>query len=79
MNDRYLLLTGATGLLGRSLVRDLAAAGSLEQKMIERFCTLARYSEGCGADAILFTCSAFGPAIEAARAAGYGIERIEPR
>lgn len=25
--DRYLLLTGATGLLGRSLLRDLAAAG----------------------------------------------------
>lgn len=27
MNDRYLLLTGATGLLGRSLLRDLSAAG----------------------------------------------------
>lgn len=26
-SDRYLLVTGATGLLGRSLVRDLAAAG----------------------------------------------------
>ncbi|NDH94771.1 MAG: hypothetical protein EBZ13_09645, partial [Planctomycetia bacterium] len=25
--DRYLLLTGATGLLGRSLLRDLSAAG----------------------------------------------------
>ena len=27
MTDRYLLLTGATGLLGRSLLRDLSAAG----------------------------------------------------
>lgn len=27
MTDRYLLVTGATGLLGRSLVRDLQAAG----------------------------------------------------
>ena len=26
-NHNYLLLTGATGLLGRSLVRDLAATG----------------------------------------------------
>jgi uncharacterized protein YbjT (DUF2867 family) len=25
--DKYLLLTGATGLLGRSLVRDLSATG----------------------------------------------------
>jgi Asp/Glu/hydantoin racemase len=37
--------------------------------MTERFVTLARYARGCGADAILFTCSAFGPAIEAARQA----------
>jgi Asp/Glu/hydantoin racemase len=37
--------------------------------MVERFVTLARYVRGCGADAILYTCSAFGPAIEAARAA----------
>lgn len=57
-----------SNLLDDSLSRDLAAAGSLEQKMIERFCTLARYSEGCGADAILFTCSAFGPAIDAVAA-----------
>lgn len=58
-----------SNLLDDALARDLAAAGSLDQKMIDRFCTLARYSEGCGADAILFTCSAFGPAIEAARGA----------
>lgn len=58
-----------SNLLEDSLSRDLAAAGSLEQSMIDRFCTLARYTEACGADAILFTCSAFGPAIDAARTA----------
>ena len=58
-----------TNLLEDSLSADLAAAGQLDQAMINRFCTLARYAESCGADGILFTCSAFGPAIEAARAA----------
>ena len=57
-----------TNLLEDSLSADLAAEGSLDDRMIERFVTLARYVRGCGADAILFTCSAFGPAIEAARA-----------
>lgn len=58
-----------TNLLDDSLAPDLAADGRLTAKMIGRFVTLARYAHGCGADAILFTCSAFGPAIEAARAA----------
>ena len=58
-----------SNLLDDSLSRDLAAAGSLGDEMIERFCTLARYTASSGADAILFTCSAFGPAIEAARKA----------
>jgi Asp/Glu/hydantoin racemase len=58
-----------TNLLEDSLAADLAAAGRLTEPMIERFVTLARYARGCGADAILFTCSAFGPAIEAAQAA----------
>ena len=57
-----------TNLLEDSLSADLAADGELTARMIERFVTLARYARGCGADAILFTCSAFGPAIEAARA-----------
>jgi Asp/Glu/hydantoin racemase len=58
-----------TNLLEDSLSSDLAHEGKLTDRMIERFVTLARYARGCGADAILFTCSAFGPAIEAARAA----------
>lgn len=58
-----------TNLLEDSLSADLAAEGRLTDRMVERFITLARYVRGCGADAILFTCSAFGPAIEAARAA----------
>jgi Asp/Glu/hydantoin racemase len=56
-----------TNLLDDSLSADLAAAGKLDQAMIDRFCVLARYVESGGADAILFTCSAFGAAIEATR------------
>lgn len=58
-----------TSLLDDSLSADLAADGRLTTKMTDRFVMLARYMHGCGADAILFTCSAFGPAIEAAQAA----------
>jgi Asp/Glu/hydantoin racemase len=58
-----------TNLLDDSLSADLAAEGRLTEDMIGRFLTLARYVHGCGADAILFTCSAFGPAIEATAAA----------
>ena len=58
-----------TYLLADSLSADLAAEGRLSDRMIERFVALARYAHGAGADAVLFTCSAFGPAIEAAAAA----------
>lgn len=56
-----------TNLLEDSLSSDLANDGRLTDRMIERFATLSRYAHGCGANAILFTCSAFGTAIEAAR------------
>ena len=56
-----------TNLLDDSLSADLAAAGELNQAMIDRFCVLAKYVEVGGADAILFTCSAYGAAIEVAR------------
>lgn len=54
-----------TNLLDDSLSADLARDGALTPAMTERFLTLARYAAGTGADAILFTCSAFGPCIEA--------------
>src|SRR3954454_8786075 len=55
-------------LLDDSLSADLARAGALDAAMTERFLTLSRYAAGTGADAILFTCSAFGPCIEAVAA-----------
>ena len=47
---------------------DRAAAGALTPDIMARFQTLGRYATGAGADAILFTCSAFGPAIAAVKA-----------
>lgn len=53
-------------LLDDSLSRDRERDGELTDAMIDRFIALAGYAQGTGAQAILFTCSAFGPAIEAA-------------
>jgi len=58
-----------THLLEDSLSSDLAAEGRLTDRMIERFLALTHYAHASGADAILFTCSAFARAIEAAAAA----------
>ncbi|HWU00992.1 MAG TPA: aspartate/glutamate racemase family protein [Terriglobales bacterium] len=60
-------------LLDTALSADLAAAGELTPAIHDRFGVLGRYaaaSEGIGGKtrAILFTCSAFGPAIEAVKA-----------
>jgi hypothetical protein len=55
-------------LLDDSLSADLARAGALDARMTERFQILSRYAVGTGADGILFTCSAFGPCIEAVAA-----------
>jgi Asp/Glu/hydantoin racemase len=62
---------GATlmNLLDDSLSADLSRDGRLTPAMTERFLTLARYAHGTGADGILFSCSAFGPCIEACAAA----------
>ncbi|MBX3566431.1 MAG: arylsulfatase [Rhizobiaceae bacterium] len=52
-------------LLDTSLAPDLAAAGSLRPDMMRRFEVLADYAATAGGKAagLLFTCSAFGPAI----------------
>jgi Asp/Glu/hydantoin racemase len=55
-------------ILDTSLSRDREHDGELTAAMIDRFLTLAGYAERSGAAGILFTCSAFGPAIEAAAA-----------
>src|SRR5450631_4385369 len=52
-------------LLDDSLSADVARDGRLTVAMGERFLTLGRYAVSTHADAILFTCSAFGPCIEA--------------
>jgi hypothetical protein len=52
-------------LLDDRLSADLARDGVLTQAMTERFLTLARYAAACGAQGILFSCSAFGPCIDA--------------
>ena len=52
-------------LLDDSLSADLARDGRLTDAMTDRFLSLGRYAASTGADAILFTCSAFGPCIEA--------------
>lgn len=54
-------------LLEDSLSRDRAAEGELSPSMYARFDALTRYALDIGARGILFTCSAFGEAIEAAR------------
>ena len=64
-------------LLDDSLSPDHARAGHLTPAMVERFGTLAGYARSIGAQAILFTCSAFGDAI-AAVARGSDIPVLKP-
>ena len=52
-------------LLDDSLSADLARDGKLTDAMTERFLSIGRYAASTGANGILFTCSAFGPCIEA--------------
>jgi Asp/Glu/hydantoin racemase len=64
-------------LLDDSLSVDLAETGSLTPAIVQRFVDLATYVKGTGCQAILFTCSAFGPAIESARDA-VGLPTLKP-
>jgi Asp/Glu/hydantoin racemase len=54
-------------LLEDALMTDLAEDGRLTDAMVERFVHIGHYCVKASADAILFTCSAFGPAIEECR------------
>jgi Asp/Glu/hydantoin racemase len=51
-------------LLDDSLAADLERSGVIDEAMTRRFLALAGYAIGTGADAILFTCSAFAPCID---------------
>ena len=64
-------------LLEDRLSQDRARDGHLTAAMVERFQSLARYAISAGAHAILFTCSAFGPAIEAV-AASVAVPVLKP-
>ena len=65
-------------LLDDSLSADLARDGALNDAMTERFLALGDYAAATGADAILFTCSAFGPCIEAVAAAHAPMPVLRP-
>jgi aspartate/glutamate racemase len=64
-------------LLDDSLSVDRAEAGALTPAMVQRFVDLAQYAQRTGCRGILFTCSAFGPAIEAAGRAT-GLPTLKP-
>lgn len=64
-------------VLDDSLSRDRAQAGELTPAMVQRFVDLAQYVQRAGCQGILFTCSAFGPAIEAAGRAS-GLPTLKP-
>jgi len=66
-------------LLDDSLSADLARGGrGLDAVMHERFQRLAQYAVDTGAEGILFTCSAFGPCIEAVARRHAGIPVLKP-
>lgn len=66
-------------LLDDSLSADLARDGrGLDAAMHERFQRLAQYAVDAGAQGILFTCSAFGPCIEAVARRHAGMPVLKP-
>lgn len=66
-------------LLDDSLSADLARGGrGLDAEMHARFARLAQYAVDTGAEGILFTCSAFGPCIEAVARTHAGIPVLKP-
>jgi len=54
-------------LLDEGLGPALSREGGLTPRIVRRICDLAIYAAGTGADGILFTCSAFTPAMDVAK------------
>lgn len=75
--QRYWPQVRAMNLLDDSLAADRAHDGRLTDAMVQRFVDLALYAQRTGCSGILFTCSAFGPAIEAAGRAT-GLPTLKP-
>lgn len=67
-----------TNLLDDSLSPDLEREGKLSHSMMKRFQELADYVIGNGTKAILFTCSAFGPAIDSVKKKHHTITVLKP-
>jgi aspartate/glutamate racemase len=66
-------------LLDDSLSADLARGGGvLDARMTARFLVLAEYAIDTGAQGILFTCSAFGPCIDAVKARWPQVPVLKP-
>lgn len=65
-------------LLDDSLSADLSSDGRITEAMTGRFLSLASYARATGADGILFTCSAFGPCIEAVQRALSPLPVLKP-
>jgi aspartate/glutamate racemase len=59
----------AQHLLDDALSPDREASSELTPALFDRIVALARYAHASGANGILYTCSAFGPAIDAAKRA----------
>lgn len=75
--ERHWPVARRMNLLDDSLSVDRATAGHLTPALVERFVDLAQYAKRSGCTGILFTCSAFGPAIEAV-AGQIGLPTLKP-
>src|ERR1700760_3463947 len=69
---------GLMNLLDDSLSADVARDGRITEAMTERFLRIGQYAAGAGADAVLFTCSAFGTCIEAVARAQAPMPVLKP-